>query len=120
MNKKLFKKLLLPTMLITTLTSCKGKERIQIVYDGSDKPVLNAIKEVKRVIKNSNIELVDSNPNYTIKILDSNSQLGKEAYTITRNESEFNICGGDVSWYDNENSYTSQMVRTIKYFAEHC
>ena len=25
-----------------------------------------------------------------------------------------------VSWYDNENSYTSQMVRTIKYFAEKC
>jgi glyceraldehyde 3-phosphate dehydrogenase len=23
-----------------------------------------------------------------------------------------------VSWNDNENSYTSQMVRTIKYFAE--
>ena len=23
-----------------------------------------------------------------------------------------------VSWYDNENSYTGQMVRTIKYFAE--
>jgi glyceraldehyde 3-phosphate dehydrogenase len=23
-----------------------------------------------------------------------------------------------VSWYDNENSYTSQMVRTIKYFAQ--
>jgi glyceraldehyde 3-phosphate dehydrogenase len=23
-----------------------------------------------------------------------------------------------VSWYDNENSYTSQMVRTIKYFSE--
>ena len=23
-----------------------------------------------------------------------------------------------VSWYDNDNSYTSQMVRTIKYFAE--
>ena len=23
-----------------------------------------------------------------------------------------------VSWYDNENSYTSQMVRTIKFFAE--
>ena len=22
------------------------------------------------------------------------------------------------SWYDNENSYVSQMVRTIKYFAE--
>jgi glyceraldehyde 3-phosphate dehydrogenase len=22
-----------------------------------------------------------------------------------------------VSWYDNENSYVSQMVRTIKYFA---
>ncbi len=22
-----------------------------------------------------------------------------------------------VAWYDNENSYTSQMVRTIKYFA---
>ncbi len=22
-----------------------------------------------------------------------------------------------VSWYDNENSYTTQMVRTIKYFA---
>ena len=22
-----------------------------------------------------------------------------------------------VSWYDNENSYTSQMVRTIKHFA---
>ena len=96
MNKKLFKKLLLPTMLITMLTSCKGKERIQIIYDGSDKPVLNAIKEVKKVIKNSNIKLVDSNPNYTIKILDSNSQLGKEAYTITRNESEFNICGGDI------------------------
>ena len=25
-----------------------------------------------------------------------------------------------VSWYDNENSYTSQMVRTIKYLAEKC
>ncbi|MCQ2800654.1 MAG: type I glyceraldehyde-3-phosphate dehydrogenase [Bacilli bacterium] len=25
-----------------------------------------------------------------------------------------------ISWYDNENSYTSQMVRTIKYFAENC
>ena len=25
-----------------------------------------------------------------------------------------------VSWYDNENSCTSQMVRTIKYFAENC
>ena len=24
------------------------------------------------------------------------------------------------SWYDNENSYTSQMVRTIKYFSENC
>ena len=23
-----------------------------------------------------------------------------------------------VSWYDNENSYTSQMVRSIKHFAE--
>ena len=23
-----------------------------------------------------------------------------------------------VAWYDNENSYTSQMVRTIKHFAE--
>ena len=23
-----------------------------------------------------------------------------------------------VAWYDNENSYTSQMVKTIKYFAE--
>jgi glyceraldehyde 3-phosphate dehydrogenase len=23
-----------------------------------------------------------------------------------------------ISWYDNENSYTTQMVRTIKYFAE--
>ena len=23
-----------------------------------------------------------------------------------------------VSWYDNENSYTSQMIRIIKYFAE--
>ena len=23
-----------------------------------------------------------------------------------------------VSWYDNENSYASQMVRTIKYFSE--
>ena len=25
-----------------------------------------------------------------------------------------------VSWYDNENSYTSHMLRTIKYFAENC
>ena len=23
-----------------------------------------------------------------------------------------------ISWYDNENSYTTQMVRTIKYFSE--
>ncbi len=23
-----------------------------------------------------------------------------------------------VAWYDNENSYTCQMVRTIKYFSE--
>jgi len=25
-----------------------------------------------------------------------------------------------ISWYDNENSYVSQMVRTIKYFSENC
>jgi glyceraldehyde 3-phosphate dehydrogenase len=25
-----------------------------------------------------------------------------------------------VAWYDNENSYTSQIVRTVKYFAENC
>jgi glyceraldehyde 3-phosphate dehydrogenase len=25
-----------------------------------------------------------------------------------------------VAWYDNENSYTTQMVRTIKYLAEKC
>ncbi len=25
-----------------------------------------------------------------------------------------------VAWYDNENSYTAQMVRTIKYFSENC
>ena len=25
-----------------------------------------------------------------------------------------------VSWYDNENSYTSQMVRTAKYLSENC
>ena len=25
-----------------------------------------------------------------------------------------------VAWYDNENSYTTQMVRTIKYFSEKC
>ena len=25
-----------------------------------------------------------------------------------------------VAWYDNENSYTTQMVRTIKYFVENC
>ena len=30
----------------------------------------------------------------------------------------FGACQQVVSWYDNENSYTSQMVRTIKYFAE--
>ena len=29
-----------------------------------------------------------------------------------------NTQGQVVSWYDNENSYTSQMVKTIKYFAE--
>ena len=29
-----------------------------------------------------------------------------------------NILVQVVSWYDNENSYTSQMVRTIKYFSE--
>ncbi len=33
---------------------------------------------------------------------------------IDENTSEVQV----VSWYDNENSYTSQMVRTIKYFAE--
>ncbi len=33
---------------------------------------------------------------------------------IDDNTSEIQV----VSWYDNENSYTSQMVKTIKYFAE--
>ena len=33
---------------------------------------------------------------------------------VGRNKTEVQV----VSWYDNENSYTSQMVRTIKYFAE--
>ena len=33
---------------------------------------------------------------------------------IDENTSEVQV----VSWYDNENSYTSQMVRTIKYFSE--
>ena len=35
------------------------------------------------------------------------SQIGDDLYQVQV-----------VSWYDNENSYTSQMVRTIKYFAE--
>ena len=35
------------------------------------------------------------------------SQIGEDLYQVQV-----------VSWYDNENSYTSQMVRTIKYFAE--
>ena len=34
------------------------------------------------------------------------SQIGEDLYQVQV-----------VSWYDNENSYTSQMVRTIKYFA---
>ncbi|MCR5422625.1 MAG: type I glyceraldehyde-3-phosphate dehydrogenase [Bacilli bacterium] len=33
---------------------------------------------------------------------------------ISENEYQVQV----VSWYDNENSYTSQMVRTIKFFAE--
>ena len=33
---------------------------------------------------------------------------------ISENEYQVQV----VAWYDNENSYTSQMVRTIKYFAE--
>ena len=35
------------------------------------------------------------------------SQIGDDLYQVQV-----------VSWYDNESSYTSQMVRTIKYFAE--
>lgn len=35
-------------------------------------------------------------------------------YIEESNETEVQV----VSWYDNENSYTSQMVKTIKYFAE--
>ena len=35
------------------------------------------------------------------------SQIGDDLYEVQV-----------VSWYDNENSYTSQMVRTIKYFSE--
>ncbi len=35
-------------------------------------------------------------------------------YMPETNETQVQV----VSWYDNENSYTSQMVRTIKYFAE--
>ena len=33
-------------------------------------------------------------------------------------ESRLRLSKQVVAWYDNENSYTSQMVRTIKYFAE--
>ncbi len=35
-------------------------------------------------------------------------------YIPETNETEVQV----VAWYDNENSYTTQMVRTIKYFAE--
>jgi len=37
------------------------------------------------------------------------SKLGEDLYQVQV-----------VSWYDNENSYTTQMVRTIKYFSENC
>ena len=38
--------------------------------------------------------------------------------TMVSNMEDGNSLVQVVSWYDNENSYTSQMVRTIKYFAE--
>ena len=38
--------------------------------------------------------------------------------TMVQNMEDGNSLVQVVSWYDNENSYTSQMVRTIKYFSE--
>ena len=38
--------------------------------------------------------------------------------TMVSNMEDGNSLVQVVSWYDNENSYTSQMVRTIKYFSE--
>ena len=38
--------------------------------------------------------------------------------TMVSKMDDGNVLVQVVSWYDNENSYTSQMVRTIKYFAE--
>lgn len=38
--------------------------------------------------------------------------------TMTNKLEDGNTLVQVVSWYDNENSYTSQMVRTIKYFSE--
>ena len=45
---------------------------------------------------------------------DSRSSIIDALSTMAIGDKMFKV----VSWYDNENSYTSQMVRTIKYFSE--
>ena len=62
---------------------------------------------------------------YTTEKLVSSDIIGmKFGSLFDANQTMVSDMGGDcylvqvVAWYDNENSYTSQMVRTIKYFAE--
>ena len=48
----------------------------------------------------------------------TNGSLFDATQTMVTKVSEGTFQVQVVSWYDNENSYTSQMVRTIKYFAD--
>ena len=62
--------------------------------------------------------MLDQNCKLMISHEEMLSKIIKEFVEETKHLSIEEIIEIVVSWYDNENSYTSQMVRTIKYFAE--
>ena len=91
--------------------------------------ILVAVVEGKDITKESINEAMkkasDESYGYTEELLVSSDIIGMRYGSLFDSTQTMVSEMGDglyqvqvVSWYDNENSYTSQMVRTIKYFAE--
>ena len=83
--------------------------------------IFNGYEEINRVMKNSSNETLG----YTDDEIVSSDVIGISYGSLFDSTQTMVTEIGDglyqvqvVSWYDNENSYTSQMVRTIKYFSE--
>ncbi|NLO86052.1 MAG: type I glyceraldehyde-3-phosphate dehydrogenase [Clostridiales bacterium] len=97
---------------------CTGSTTILIaVVKGTDVTVDSINNAMKAMASESYGYNVD--PIVSSDIIGSNyGSLFDSTQTMVAKLDDNNYQVQVVSWYDNENSYTSQMVRTIKYFSE--